>query len=336
MRRYFFGALGGAVVAVLAAGCVEDPTGTLLTDPDRVVTSATSVSMFVGDSVLVTARTLDEQGNPMAALPTLASADEAVATVRDTTVPPLPQSAYYIRGIGAGQTTVTASAGGVSQDIRVIVIPTSFGGSVTVSSGARIDTVVIAASSNVTFDASGSTTVEINGTPADIISLTADEIKVSGSSAGGATGATVTLFDLVFLGGIPLDELDAATTVDLAADRDEPTNDSFSTPTAMAMGSTQLGTVDANDVDDWFQVTLAADGTITFDLEFVGDGGHPDIDLIVYDASLSLVGFAASLANPESFQSGTLTAGDYLIWVNLWDGAGAPEPYWYRLTASTP
>lgn len=335
MKRHVVGLLGAAL-AVAVVSCVEDPTAALRDGPERIVLSKTFMLLSVGDeSGVLTARAVDGQGNPVAELPVVSSDDETVVVVEEASAAPLPQKNFVVRAVGSGLTTVTATSGGVSGTLTVGVTPSAFTGTIAVNSAGRIDTVTVSATSLVTFDPD-ETGVLVNGAPVDVISLSANEVKFVASNAQAVSGATVTLENTVFLGSVPVASLDAATPVNLTADDDEPANSSSGTPTAIALNTTERGSISGTDANDYWVVTVATAGNYTFRLEFPGSGPDPDADVIIRNhATGALVGFAASLANPETTTI-ALDPGDYRIQVNLYDSGGAPEPHWYRLRVSGP
>jgi hypothetical protein len=340
MHRHLLG-LAVAAGVLAAAGCASDPTGDLSGEPARIVTSLDKVFLQPGDSTLITAELRDAQGVPLPTLPDVASADPSVVSVTIADLPPLPVRRFYLKGVGAGSVNVTLSAGSITHTITAVAFPPSFDGAITVTPGDRLDTVTIAASSVVGFDATG-TTVLINDEPTLPVSLTATEVKVLALSTAPATGATVTLVDVVFLPGtedVALAEIDAAQTIDISGEADEPGNNAFDgAPGAIMLGGEVVGSLTATDVDDYFVLTLAAPATITFTGVFDGTGGDPDIDIyLLDDTGENFCDLddcdAGTSAQPETATSLiVLPAGTYYLNVNLFDVGDATEPVWYRLS----
>jgi hypothetical protein len=342
MRRFLFGLLGLGLV--MATGCTEDPTDSLRTGAQRVVTTRTYLQLTPGDSAPVTAQTLDGQGNPLTSpLPEVVSGTPSVATVSVDTLKsgrPLPETNFFVKGINPGEATIRVSAEGVadtnSSEILTLVFPETFPGTVAVNSAGLHDTIVVTGDAVVGFETTGTSSAVVDGAPMDIVSLTDLEMKIAWSAAEAVSGAEIILTDVLFLGQFPLDSL-AAGAQDLTQDDDEPSNDSPFTPTVLPFNEVHRGTVSSSDIDDWWIVTVPATGNMDFFFEFVGDGEHPDADIIIFDAGLNLVGFGASLNNPEIFTA-VVPAGDYILELNMWDtGAGAddetaaPDPMWYRV-----
>ena len=129
MRKNSFvtGVLG---LALLTVACADDPTEGIRNNPDRIIPSLSYVELDIGDSLQLTAQTRDVQGNALAILPEVASADPAVAAVRVDEIlsgNPVPETVFFIRAVGFGQTDVLASRSEVDDPaiIRVVTFPAS-------------------------------------------------------------------------------------------------------------------------------------------------------------------------------------------------------------------
>ncbi len=79
-KRQLVPGIIGALFVI--AGCADDPTSSLRESIDAVTTSLNYVEIAVGDSVPVTAEARDAQGNAVEVLPTVTSANAAVAHSR--------------------------------------------------------------------------------------------------------------------------------------------------------------------------------------------------------------------------------------------------------------
>jgi hypothetical protein len=130
MKRNLF-RFSSAFVAVLAvAACTDDPTEAFRQGATQVATSLSYVEITIGDSVVVTAQTKDAQGNALSALPEVATANPAIASVNIDTVitgKPSPETQFSILANGFGTTTVTASSGSLTGDVTVQTWPASVG-----------------------------------------------------------------------------------------------------------------------------------------------------------------------------------------------------------------
>jgi hypothetical protein len=341
MKRHLLGlAVVGLVVA--ATGCAKDPTSSLKGTPTRIVASLSKAVLTEGDSVLVTAQVLDQQDVPLGITPDVASADPAMIAITDANRPPLNDARFYIKGLAAGAGAVTVSTGGVSTDIAVVVFPLTFGGTMSVATTGQLDTVTIAASSLIGFD-DAATTVEIEGVHTQLISITSTEIKVLALNPAAVAGATVTLNDVVFLPGTadesPIGSIDAAATIDVTGEANEPGNNDPATATAMTVDGSVDGVLTSTDVDDFFVFTLTAAAALDITVTFNGAGADPDIDAYllgpapVNDNYCDLDGCAMGTgAQPEHTTTGVLAAGTYYLYINLYDAGDEAEPHWYRAT----
>lgn len=113
-----------AAVALLTA-CKEDPTSNLVGAPSRLVLNFDSLIVTIADSSKITARVLDQAGNPLAEAVSMTSCDQNVARVSPASDAPLVQTSYFVRGVTFGGTCVTATSGSLSDDVRIATFPAS-------------------------------------------------------------------------------------------------------------------------------------------------------------------------------------------------------------------
>jgi hypothetical protein len=120
MKRAF---LGGLALALVVAACATDPTADLGPSVTRVTPQYTAVTLAAGDSIIVTAQTVDGQNVMLSSIPQAASADQSIATVSNAYLPPLPIARFYITGVAAGSTqvNVTDPTSGATAAIAVVV-----------------------------------------------------------------------------------------------------------------------------------------------------------------------------------------------------------------------
>ena len=109
-----------AVASLALAGCAKDPTATLSGTPTLISISDATLNVTVGDSILVTARTLDAQGVVLPTVPTAVS-ESANVVVVDVTEPPLSQARFYVKGVAIDTAVVRVTVGGISDSIVVFV-----------------------------------------------------------------------------------------------------------------------------------------------------------------------------------------------------------------------
>jgi len=221
MNRHLFGTAGALVAVLLATGCAEDPTAALRGDVARIVFSRNYVTLNVGQSLPMSVKAYDAQGNVVNVLAAISvdNANVATVTVNDTTsLDPLPQTDFTVAAVADGSVQVVATAGGVSSDpINVVVYPTQFLGTVALDATGAVDILTISSTTNVKFDPAASVAL-VNDEPTVLLSRTADELQVAVISASPLTGATVTVENLVFqppYGTFDLLWLDSPTPVDI-------------------------------------------------------------------------------------------------------------------------
>lgn len=154
-KRQLVPGIIGALFVI--AGCADDPTSSLREGIDAVTTSLNYVEIAVGDSVPVTAEARDAQGNALEVLPTVTSANTAVATVsvdEAASGSPAPKTIFNIVGVSFGETVVTAEAGGLSASITVRTVPdelviSGFPGTITSGATAQLTTTVLGSDGTV-------------------------------------------------------------------------------------------------------------------------------------------------------------------------------------------
>ena len=183
MKRQSLVLLAVAAVAAGAAGCFKDPVSSLRNGPTafsldhNAVFIAAGDSASNGDSTTVTAYLEDGGGNQLPVTgATWTSANPTVAVVRNDTTLPIPGSAFtrgVIRAVAVdgGGTNVVVSARGVSDTIRVVVLPTHLAAAhVAVAGTVMADTVIVPPSA-------------VSGTPVKHIAYTAgDTLVLRGTS----------------------------------------------------------------------------------------------------------------------------------------------------------
>lgn len=193
MKRF----VTATLAAVVMAACFDDPTSDLRDGATRLVLSRTSLVISTGDSIQVQVTALDAQGNqvPVGDV-TWVSADPNIAAISGETE--FPGNVYeraFVRGVtfAPGTTTITVTAQGVTDSVRVTVLPSALsgnGGTAAVTGTAAADTItgltpfaftagdtiVLTASGALAFD--NDATVSLGSNAGYIISQSATQIKV--------------------------------------------------------------------------------------------------------------------------------------------------------------
>ncbi len=225
-----------------------------------------------------------------------------------------------------------------------------FPGSVANGSGNLLDTIVVAGAGQATFTTSGTAAsqVTVNGSAAYVLRRTADSIRVIALTVG---SAPISISNVIVAGTtIPSLQTQNPVAVGPATgEANEPGNNALGTATPLtftATFDTIFGVMNSGDVDDLYEVTLAAPAKLETFLDFTGGGLAPDIDVLVLDATGDFCdefggGFTlddctgATGAQPERGITQTLPAGTYYVYVNLFSLGGATGPFTYRMRFRT-
>jgi hypothetical protein len=201
MKRLLFGMLGATVVAAFV-GCAENPTKALLTGVDRVQTSVAYTEILVGDSVQVSARSLDEQGNTLVLFPAMTSDVTSVVTLTPDTIQtgnPAPIAFVFAKAVGFGTATITATEGGQTATIGIQTWPAK------VNVTAAPDTMGSGETSLLTAEAVDQLGQPVTGPTAVVYTWSSDDPSVvavdsaTGDATAGAPGIAV--LDVAVQGG---------------------------------------------------------------------------------------------------------------------------------------
>lgn len=221
MKRQSVRLITAALVTAGIAGCFDDPTSSLRNGPAAISLSRSAVYLAKsGDSVLVEARLLDDQGSILPITGASWSTDNAAVADVHVAAQQLPNDGssrvYIIAATDNGAvTTVRVAARGVSDSVRVTQVPNT-----TVPAGAASvagDTVSLNAPAGYAWDPTAST-ILLGGNTSYLLSRSAASLKVLARAP--YTGvATVT--NLFFSGGsganaVPLASLPTAENVTVA------------------------------------------------------------------------------------------------------------------------
>ncbi|MDP3773199.1 MAG: hypothetical protein Q8Q85_02935 [Gemmatimonadales bacterium] len=345
MNRSRLVLVAAAAATIGSAGCFSDPTSSISDGPSLLRLSTTRAFISQGDTLVVTVQAVDARGAQFPAVADFTTSDASVATTSNLVADTLPRqlrSSGSIAGVGAGRAIVTVTAGGVTDEIIVVVVPTGFPGTVSPATANVGDTITITGTSVITFDPAA-TTVTIGGAPTFVASLTASQIKlIAGPSV--ASGA-VEITNLLLLGTIVIPSLTSPTTLTVA-EAGEPANDApaggptKALPASVGDTVTFYGSVEGAtdgvgpDADDYF--TVSTTGAIG--LRVLVDWVSTDIDVDAFVLNSAGGGFCvldgcsgASVANPEIMNVSLAAATTYKVYVNLWDNHGAQTPMTYRV-----
>lgn len=211
--------LAVALIAAGATACFKDPTSSLRNGPSRIELTRSSMVLRVGDSLSVQAVVKDDQGMTFGAGDaTWTTSAPSVAVVRRDATVDIPYDAYslaFVRAIAdsGGVATITVTSQGITQTLRVVVLPVALTASaaVSVAGTASADTIpgvtpiVITAGDTVIFTARAGSNLTFNPTaslvgfglqrPAGYVLRTATQIKaILNAPYGGRPWVTNLIF----------------------------------------------------------------------------------------------------------------------------------------------
>jgi hypothetical protein len=336
MKRLLCGSVVFAV-SLAVASCASDPTSDFRGDPARIIADPTSLFLNQGSDKDVIVRLEDNQGDPLPGDWEITAPGSGFTVERNpdfqgTTVGvPLESEAQFI--VTAGDTptasSFTLTAGGLSLDIPVRVLPTSV--------VAAFSNAAPAANEPITVTAEGFTflpnaAISVGG-KAGLI-LANDGASLTFIPAPGSAGFA--LIENIAVNFLPAAPLSLETTTEIAAGAFTGT-DAPATAPAMpvpAAGASVIlyddGTFTGADITgdggigaQYYQFTVTEAGDYQFVTDWVGD--DTDIDAIVcFDAACADGAFAGSgLDHPEDGTL-TLTPGTYYFVSVLFAGAAVP------------
>ncbi len=334
MKRLLCGSVVFAASIALAS-CSSDPTGDFRGDPARITASPSSVFLNQGADEAVVVRLEDDQGDPLPGDFELTATGSGITVERNpdfqgTTVGvPLESEAQFIITAGDAPlpSSFSLSAGGLSIDIPVVVLPTAVASAVFSNATPALNEPVTVTAEGYTFLPTAS--VVIGGDSALI--LANDGTSLTFLPAPGGTGPAQ-------LGGVAIDFLPAAelslptvaeiTVAPLSAapGTDDPaTAPSLPVPAEGAIAGFFDGPDFVAAVDHFYKLTITEEGvyTVTMDWDIGSDIDMflcPDPGAITASCDFQ----AATGAHPEA-GSFTLAPGTYFIVADDFgaDAAGA-------------
>lgn len=329
--------LAAALVAAGTTACFKDPTSDLMNGPVRIDLARSVVFITAGDSVSIQAEVKDDAGNVFSSADaTWTSGDETIAVARKDTVyiPGGEFSRVFIRGVAGGQTYARITSNGLTDSVRVVVVPVVFNGTVLPATSNVGDTVTVTATSALTFSttAGALSDVTVGGREVFILSRTASVIKFIAPKS--TTSDTVSISNVLLIGSIRLASLPASSRITVN-DPNEPGNDDPATPASLTLYTDKYGSLGGSDVDDFFTFTTTTADSVRIEVLWNNDA---DIDAYVLNATGG--GFCVidgcsmgTGANPEAKNLRLTAATTYQIYLNLYaEGGTTPVAYRVRIT----
>lgn len=351
--------------------CTNDPTGDLGGTPTSLLADPGSIFVDQGATELVEIQLLDEQGGsiPTSFTVTSPSADIDV-TVDDEFLPEydadgnlfVPGEVTRLRisvtGINAASTSFTVTAGGLSTEIAVKVVPTSFDAAVSDASPAAGEPITLTAPAGFAFLAGAGVSFETGG-DALVFSNTGTDLTIM--PILGSTGvATVSGIEVDFLPGVPLTlplvtSVTAGSTVAAMPGTDDPTTAPLlSTPASGGLyafydAGTFPGTFPAGDCElfadgdlyrcQWYRIEITTPGDLTFKGTWENTA---DLGIYIADDTYAFFDGCDSHGNgatsqPEECTVTFATAGTYYIGMATFaEFYPDPDPAWFLIEISAP
>lgn len=208
MKGLIRGAAGLAVVLGMSA-CAKDETIDLMGAPTGV--QATPISAFTskGDSVAILLRLVNDRNQSIPAEFTIGSVGPALSvaydvnyrpdySTGDTLVPPAikPQQRYFAKGANIGKSTFTATSGGFTTTVTVVVQPKSLEAAALSKTTGLVagDTITITAPAGLKFTPASTVTFATGANAIASRSADSSSIKVI---LGPGTGGVVTITNIL-------------------------------------------------------------------------------------------------------------------------------------------
>lgn len=341
---------GSVLLAGFAVACRKDPTASGVGAPAEVILDFSALRLAQGDSATIEAKIVDNRLTPLEGDITFASCDGSTATVVPNAAfdPRPPTSAQAIvHAVGANATCIVASAEGAKPDsVNVIVLPTSFAGTLSGTSIAFGDTLTISATSVLKFNPATVAVDFPGGGPGDIISSTADQIQVL-VPLGSNGPLTIDGILVTYVPGLEVSLETGASVVQTGdvwgtGDTSYATAPSIAVPGAGGTSKvlTSFGPANGTNCAEFgppppfgsigpcviYKFTLAAPDSLEFTVDW---DGTADLDMYACDATglagcFESGGSAAGSSHPEHLKSFEYAAGDHYLVVELFAG-GAPQ-----------
>lgn len=301
MKRQHIGAvLAGAAFAALA--CRGDPTASLRGGAKFVDVSATVMFIDVGAGKPISVVVRDEQQNPLAADVAVATLNAGVATVVEDTSIPSPNGTehnFIISGVAPGATKIVVTSGGLADSVAVSVLPLNFAGALSSTTPKGGDTLKLASTAVLKFDAVNTTVTFGGGKSPVVLSQTADTIKmlVPFSNAG---PLAVSNINVTYVAGLSV-TLNTAQTVTQTGSLWTPADTGYNTAPQIALPTTtggktyfitnMLGSY-TNDADcgegtgaggigkcAFFKYVANGTDSLRFSVDWEGAATNPDVDI---------------------------------------------------------
>lgn len=336
MTRRFFGFLGALTgLALVSGSCVDDPLADLDASPAAIEASHSILQLTEGGaSFPITASVVDGRSTPLEIPVTATACDAAVTATADATYDPVPATSarFRIAGISPAASCVNLAGGGLTKRVDAVVLPVFFGGTPSATSLQPGQTLTLASTATLRFDAATSNINFGGGNLGVVTNRTATSLSVQVPIPAVAQPARLTVqnVDVTYVPGL---RVNLPTQAQFTMTNPHDPNDAPGPATTATVPDTLFEGFLAGDVDNFYTLTLAGTTTFTVTLDWAASYGA-DLDILFCNAACSaFVGNfdGASTANPE-VSTVTLPAGTYNLWINNFVSSGStPAAPLYRI-----
>lgn len=329
-------------VSALVWGCNTEPEETEGGDPAQIVANPGVVFVDQGASNEVFVRLVDQQGTSLSTDVSVTVADPSVIQVSaDSMFRPVfgpdgvlgfntnnSELRLVVTGLALNATSFTISAGGLTTEVPVSVLPTALAGTLSATSADVGEPVTLTAPAGFSFNETSEVTFEA-GDAAATLSVAADGSTITFIPKPGSSGSVSTVSD-VSPGYAPSLQLPlsfssepfALTAVSLYSSADPATAPAFPIP---AVGDTTVIYDHSVAVDQLTLLEITEPGTVLdVTVDWTG-GADMDFYFCAGAAACTFTGRSpaangATAAHPEHVAVTFPAAGTYTLLVNLYSG----------------
>ena len=337
MNRMIRG-MAGLMVALGASACSDDPSVEFGGDaPTKIQASPTVMFVNQGAREEILFRLVDDRNRSTPTSFEISNVGAGITVELDDEYRPdyigsdelefnpiQHQHRYYVTANAPVGTQFTVTSGGISQVIKVNVVPTQIPITVSVAGG-------IATITSETFTFTEATTVEFDGLAQSVLSLSGDGHTITVAAPGGLANVAPVISGAV-AGYMPTVALAAAPGTATVSTTSSIGSSTVAGAPAIVLNYDELtitdrgGTWGADVLGDggplmWYRFEVPADRHLDITVDWVG-GNDLDYELVRCN-DLSSVLYVGTSAHPEH-NSVDVTAGTYCLAVVDWNTAGAP------------
>ncbi len=344
--------LTGTLITMSAAACGEDtPLDEGVGEVDQLQFDRGFASVAPGDTITFSIAPRDQYGAPVDRSVDVEACDDGrvtIGAIRPDSAELFPRTIVEVIGSdNLGYTCIVASAGGVVDSVRVLVVPPYL--LTDVSEANAGDTIVFIRSlGQPAFDSDVNVTATIQATPPDDFThqafwlrdrSTADSLFVVlpvNMGVGDYVFAVTNIGTAQASIGADFAVTGAAT---IPADIDNPNGDATTDTAVIASLPVEIVSEIVDEANDWYRITVEEDGTL--DMAITWDRANAGVDflaLYLYNAPNTvdieprLVLIYASSPEPSELHTTIdLEPGNYWVRVRNLDPAPSPTSYHLRL-----